>query len=270
MYKGIRIHLIVYFLWFSFKVETIKARGRVWLTLMWIPKFPTLHLNHKLYKYIKDQCLLQHNSYLHIWIYFLQSNGREWGKKRCVLVIVIYLLLFIIIINLFHCFKQLFLYAKSKSTWEKMWWHECKYSKLHRLKIVKALNYCENQWGSQALCRGRPLKSFTHRHKHMHTQKCIYPRAPAPSIPESIERLGMYPALCHSRLCGMTHSQIAVPMPRLLEPQHVFHVLWMLHVLPQPIWTLDNINNWCSRGVVIKLVNYAGKITCNYVTGGYV
>lgn len=60
--------------------------------------------------------------------------------------------------------------------------------------------------------------------------------------------------------------------PRLLESQHVFTTLWMratLRALPA-IWMLCNINNWCSWGVVIKLVNYVSKITCNYETGGYV
>lgn len=36
------------------------------------------------------------------------------------------------------------------------------------------------------------------------------------------------------------------------------------------VWKLCNVNNWCTWEVVIKLVNYAGKITCNYVTAGYV
>lgn len=49
----------------------------------------------------------------------------------------------------------------------------------------------------------------------------------------------------------------------------VFCPLNAAHV-ESAVWMLCNINNWCSWGVVIKLVNYAGKITCNYVTGGYV
>lgn len=68
------------------------------------------------------------------------------------------------------------------------------------------------------------------------------------------------------------HSALAGTWPRLPESQHVFTTLWMcatLRALPA-IWMLCNINNWCSWGVVIKLVNYAGKITCNYETGGYV
>lgn len=80
------------------------------------------------------------------------------------------------------------------------------------------------------------------------------------------------PSLCLSLPLSPLRWALAGSWPRLSESQHVFTTLWMpatSRALPA-IWMLCNINNWCSWGVVIKLVNYAGKITCNYETGGYV